>query len=195
MDGFEPIEGVARLFSGFERPWFVSGGWAIDLFVGRVTREHEDLEVGIFRRDQGRLWEHLAGWELCKAVSGPDGGEWVPWVEGEWLGPSIHQVRARRIEGEPSEFELFLNDATGDIWECKRNKAITRPVGEISVRSGGGIPILAPEIQLLYKAKWHRPKDEYDFGIARSRLTPAQREWLKKALEICHAGDRWIAEL
>jgi hypothetical protein len=47
MSAFEPIEAVARVMAGFPRPWFVSGGWAIDLFVGRVTREHEDLEVGL----------------------------------------------------------------------------------------------------------------------------------------------------
>jgi Aminoglycoside-2''-adenylyltransferase len=26
-------------------PWFVAGGWAIELFLGTQTREHEDLEI------------------------------------------------------------------------------------------------------------------------------------------------------
>src|SRR5437867_13350030 len=69
LRAFAPIERVARVMAGFPRPWFVSGGWAIELFVGRVTREHEDLEVGLFRRDQGALWAYLSGWELCKAQS------------------------------------------------------------------------------------------------------------------------------
>jgi len=195
MHSFEPIEAVARIMKAFPQPWFVSGGWAIDLFVGRVTREHEDREVGIFRRDQGVLRTHLAGWSLSKAVSTPDGGAYVPWEEGEWLELPIHQVLARRPDGDPPEFEFFLNDASGERWQCRRDPAITRPVGEISLRTDTGIPFLAPEIQLLFKAKGHRPKDEHDFHTARDLLSAGQREWLKRALQIVHPGDPWLLQL
>ena len=181
--------------AGFPRPWFVSGGWAIDLFVGRVTREHEDLEVGLFRRDQGALWAYLSGWELCKAQSDQAGAGWVPWHEGEWLELPIHQIRARREGGEPPEFEFFLNDMAGEDWLCRRNTAITRPVAEISRRSSSGIPFIVPEIQLLYKAKWHREKDEHDFQTALSLMSAAQRAWLKAGLEVIHPGDAWLAVL
>ena len=50
MSAPEEIMAVARIMAGFPHPWFVSGGWAIDLFVGRVTREHGDREMGIFRQ-------------------------------------------------------------------------------------------------------------------------------------------------
>ena len=70
---FEPVEVVARLMAGYPRPWFVSGGWAIDLFVDRITRDHEDLEVGVFREDQAILYRHLSTWKLHKAAKGPDG--------------------------------------------------------------------------------------------------------------------------
>src|SRR2546426_765256 len=116
MGSFAAIEGAARAMAGYSRPWFVSGGWAVDLFGGRVTREHEDLEVGIFRQDQEALRAYLAGWELCKAVSGPEGGEWVPWAQGEWIDLPLFQVRAQRADGEPAEFELFMNDVSGEEW-------------------------------------------------------------------------------
>jgi hypothetical protein len=192
---FDRIEEVARVMAGFLRPWFVSGGWAIDLFVGRVTREHEDLEVGILRPDQGALRAYLTGWELCRVRFEREPAEWVPWPEGERMELPEFQVRAQRGDGEPREFELFLNDVAGETWICRRNPAITRPVAEICRRGGGGIPILAPEIQLLYKAKRHRPRDEHDFQIARELLEAPVRTWLREALEIIHPGDPWIREL
>ena len=57
------------------------------------------------------------------------------------------------------------------------------------------IPTLAPEIQLLFKAKYHRPKDDHDFRTALPLLSPAQRDWLKQGLEVCYGQDAWTVEL
>jgi DNA-binding transcriptional LysR family regulator len=59
---------VAGLMEGFGRPWCIAGGWAIDLFLGRQTRPHKDVEIAIFRDDQRRLFEHLAGWTINKST-------------------------------------------------------------------------------------------------------------------------------
>jgi hypothetical protein len=203
MSSIEEIAAVAWIMESFPHPWFVSGGWAIDLYIGEVTRHHEDREIGIFREDQQALRAHLSGRDLFKSVSGPDGGEWVAW-EGEWLELPVFQLLARpsglgppRAESDrsPEEFEFFLNDAEGGLWRCRRNEVITRPVSEIFLRSPSGIPILAPEIQLLYKAKWHRPKDEHDFQHALAHLDSGQRAWLRHALLACYGPDPWIAAL
>jgi hypothetical protein len=202
MSTLDDIRAVARLLEPFPHPWFVSGGWAIDLFLGEVTRDHGDREVGIFRRDQAALRQHLADWEWFKAVSAPDGGVWTPW-EGEWLPLSMHQLLTRPAGsspdppqlGRPEEIEFFVNDAVDGMWECKRNPAITRPAEAISLRSPSGIPVLAPEIQLLYKAKWHRPKDEHDFSHALARMGLTQRTWLKESLQVVHPDDPWLARL
>ena len=41
------------------------GGWAVDLWVGRLTRSHDDIDVLVWRRDESRIDEALtsAGWE------------------------------------------------------------------------------------------------------------------------------------
>jgi len=166
-----------------------------------VTRPHEDIEVGIYRADQRRLHTCLAGWELLKS----ERQGWLdPWEEEEWLELPVHQVFARppgspplEQPWEPGEDELqfFLNDVVGDTWFCRRDAAITRPRSEIELLSESGIPIAAPEIQLLYKAKHHLDKDERDFGAAVRRLSGEQREWLRQALEIVHPGDPWLARL
>ena len=43
-------------------PWWVAGGWAIDLTLGHQTRKHEDLDVLVLRRDQAWVREELLGW-------------------------------------------------------------------------------------------------------------------------------------
>ena len=44
--------------------WFF-GGWAVDLWVGRVTRDHDDIDVMVWRDDESRVHEALteAGWQ------------------------------------------------------------------------------------------------------------------------------------
>jgi hypothetical protein len=163
-----------------------------------VTRPHEDLEIGIFRDDQAALRSCLAGWELLKC----ERPGWLdPWKEGEQLELPVHQVFARPPGSEPlvqpwepggDELQFFLNDVDGDLWVCRRDPAVTRPVDEICVRSASGLPIVVPEIQLLYKAKHHKEKDEHDFRSALPRLSSERREWLKWSLEVVHPGDPWL---
>ena len=110
----------------------------------------------------------------------------MPWPDNDWIELPLFQVRAQRPDHRPAEFEFFMNDTAGEEWLCRRNPAITRPISEISRRTSRGIPFLVPEIQLLFKAKRHREKDEHDFRTALDLMTAAQRAWLKNALGIVH---------
>ena len=38
---------VARRLAGTSVPWYVAAGWALDLFRGKQTREHPDIEIGV----------------------------------------------------------------------------------------------------------------------------------------------------
>jgi hypothetical protein len=66
---------------GFHKPWFIAGGWAIDLFIDQVTREHHDTEIAILRQDQMELKNYLKDWEFNKVRSGTI----EPWETGEWI--------------------------------------------------------------------------------------------------------------
>jgi hypothetical protein len=54
------------------------------------------------------------------------------------------------------------------------------------------IPYLAPEIQLLYKAKGRRPKDEADFMHTLPALDRERRQWLRNALTMAHPRHPWL---
>jgi hypothetical protein len=58
-----------------------------------------------------------------------------------------------------------------------------------------GIPYLAPEIQLLYKAKASRPKDEADFARTLPALNKKSRQWLAQSLALIHPDHPWLTEL
>src|SRR5579863_1289927 len=145
-ESFQPILTVAEVMRAFPRPWFASGGWAIDLFLQNVTRCHADIEIGIYRQDQLEIRQFLIGWNLDKAVSGPDGGKWISWKDGEYLCLPVHQVRANRTAPLSLEFELFLNERTETHWTSRRHVGLTRPLDRVVLMSFLNIPILAPEI-------------------------------------------------
>jgi hypothetical protein len=168
------------------------------LFLDEVTREHEDLEVAIFREHQDELRKHYAGWGQHKSVGG-----WVPWEEAERLELPIHQILFRPPgsgpppdpwQPVPEERQFFLEDVEDDTWICRRDRRLRRPVEELTVHARG-VPVVVPEIQLLYKAKHTGEKDESDFRATLPRLDDAQRSWLMEALELVHPGHRWLEAL
>src|SRR5262245_45368546 len=44
---------VAAELTGVNVPWCVVGGWAIDLWLGERTRDHEDIEIAVPRYSFG----------------------------------------------------------------------------------------------------------------------------------------------
>ncbi|HYY48015.1 MAG TPA: amino acid transporter, partial [Thermoplasmata archaeon] len=109
--------------------------------------------------------------------------------------PPIHEVHGHRSEGGPREIEILWNESTRDDWVFRRDPRVTRPLSKALGRTPDGVPFLAPEIVLLFKAKDPRPKDQEDFAHARPRLGIRRRLWLRVALETVHPGHPWIAKL
>ena len=180
---------VLSLLDGFGRPWWVAGGWAVDLFIGRRTRPHKDIEIALFRRDQSALQEHLSGWSLRKVVD----HRLVPWLPGEWLTLPVHEIHGRGPDGQA--LEILLNEYRSGRWVFRRDQSITRTVALVGARSADEIPFLRPEIVLLYKSKDPRPDDQADFAQAAPLLDPESCAWLRVALQRHLPGHRWLDEL
>jgi hypothetical protein len=58
-----------------------------------------------------------------------------------------------------------------------------------------GIRYLVPEVQLLFKSKGMRPKDEHDFADAIPLLDRDQQAWLRDALQLMSPGHPWLTQL
>lgn len=178
------------LMSGVNLPWWVAGGWAIDLHIGHKTREHEDTDILVLRQAHLRVQEHLAGWNLYAADPPGSLREWLP---GEALPHGVHDIWCRRSPEEPWCLQLMLNDSDRGIWTYRRDPRIRRPVAELSgSASTSRMPVLAPEIQLLYKSKAPRAKDELDLKSVSPVLSDVQLTWLAKALATASPGHPWL---
>ena len=187
-DAWTPSD-LARRFTGVSARWYVIAGWALDLFLGRVTREHEDLEIGIAADDFGAIRDALAEFELL-VVS-----------QGRALPPTEHALAAHRQTWvrEPAtgawRLDVIRERWDRDTWAYERDPRITRTAAELVARTAEGIPYMQPEVVLLFKAHATRPKDEDDFAAVLPQLDESRRGWLVEALEIVQPGHAWIDAL
>lgn len=193
---WQPHE-VAELFSTLNAPWWIAGGWAIDLFLGTRTREHDDIDIQVLRRDQQAIRALLRGWDVQEAHPTTPQSAWPfrEWELDQPLRAGVHDVWCRASQTAPWSFQLMIADTDGDQWLCRRDPHIHRPLTTIGHQTRDGIPYLVPEIQLLYKAKGLRPKDEADFINALPHLDQQSRRWLAEALAIVHPGHPWLVQL
>lgn len=191
---WEPLDpaGAVAVMGSASFPWWISGGWAIDLFVGRTTRDHADLDVGVFAADQAAVRRHLADWELF-ATDPP--GQLRPWQDDELLGSHVTGVWCRPSSASPWRMQLLLNASTGGDFVYRRDPSVVLPLADAVLSTPAGIPILAPRLQLLFKAKYDRPKDDADFTSAVPFMNGADLDWLLLHLRRLHPEHHWIERL
>ncbi|MGC2303875.1 nucleotidyltransferase domain-containing protein, partial [Candidatus Binatus sp.] len=161
----KPLLEVAEALGNFRAPFYFAGGWAIDLHLGRVTREHHDIDVVVMRRDHLLLHKALDQFSLKKIIPHAEGlvnrGTLVEWPPGERLELPVHQINAYRAgESEPA-FQVMLEESSDNEseWIFRRNPEIRMPLSRMGFHSLWGLPYLAPEIELLFKAKHLEARD------------------------------------
>jgi hypothetical protein len=178
------IERAVSVMSNFHAPWGVAGGWALDLFIGHESRSHADIDIAVLRADQTQLRSLLSG--RVEKVLGRQLAEWSP---TEVLELPVHEVHVTCPDGYQLEFLLNEQDRQTHEWIFRRDARIRLPLA--AAFASGGVPYLAPEIVLLYKAKAPSAKDDADFHIVLPRLRDDQRWWLHQALDVTAPGHHW----
>ena len=190
---WDPVDPSAAgvLLRGATFPWWIAGGYALEAFAGRSWRTHADLDIGVYRGDQLKVQAALSGWEL-HAADPP--GTLRPWRQGELLPEGVHDIWAREEKHGPWRYQLMLNEHDDDEWIYRRDARIQRSFGSLTWNRFG-VEYLAAEVQLLFKSKGLRPKDEEDFVQIAPLLTVVQRHWLANALRLTSPGHPWIDRL
>ncbi|WP_433664682.1 nucleotidyltransferase domain-containing protein [Nocardia sp. CA-128927] len=186
-EAWTPAE-VAERLSGTPPCWYVAAGWALDLFVGGLEREHSDLEIGVPHERFAEIVNAFPGFEWD--VVG-DGCTW-PFPEE---ADNQHQTWLREPATGLYRLDVFREPHLGDRWVCRRDASITLPRDELILHTTDGIPYVIPEVVLLFKAKARRAKDEADFLDVLPEMDRSRRSRLSGWLSRVHPGHPWLETL
>jgi hypothetical protein len=182
--------GITQRLARVRVPWYVAGGWAIDLFLGRQTREHGDLEIAVPAPDFAAVRDALAGYEFEVVGSGQ------AWPLDSPAFHVMHQTWVSEPGTGVYRLDIFREPQHDGAWVCRRDETIRLPYERVIRRTGDGIPYLVPEIGLLFKAKWSaEPKNQADFENVLPLLGRDAAAWLRWALQRVHPGHAWIGAL
>ncbi|MCB8943156.1 MAG: GrpB family protein [Ardenticatenaceae bacterium] len=189
--GFGPVTAVAQELAGYPHPWYISSGWALDLFLGQPQRVHHDTDIVVRRSDQLVLQAHLTGrgWHLLTPLQ----GKLEPWPPHMFLHLPRHQVHAHR---DGAFMDILISEIEHGLWRYRREPSVIQAVERIGLMTTDGLSYLAPELVLLFKSKntgnQERPKDQQDFERVLPHLQPAQRAWLRWALLVTEPEHPWL---
>ncbi|MEP5762843.1 MAG: amino acid transporter [Litoreibacter sp.] len=185
-----PLE-LSFQLAGFDYPWAVVGGWALDLWQNAQSRPHEDIEITILRPDFDALRAHLPQCDIFCVKS----GEIWPLPENEPAPNDVAQFWCLDRKTNEFRLDIMIERGTPRTWVFKRNKWIKRPRAAAQGVGYKGLTYLNPACVLLFKAKAMRSKDLKDFDAMAPKLTEVDRVWLKEALEVTYSNHPWIKKL
>jgi Aminoglycoside-2''-adenylyltransferase len=168
------IREFSQIAESVQIPFWLRGGWAMDFFLGRVTRPHEDIDLFVWAADSARLVEALTAHGFVE-VEGPP-----PERQRNFLREGV-EFHITLLERAPSG-EVFTASAPSEWgpWPADMLGTITGSV------EGVTCPIVSPESQLEVKRKFRewrpdrpeREKDRADIELLeaalRSPLRPSE---------------------
>lgn len=182
---WEPLElsEAIGLFERWPTRWWISGGVALELHLGRAWRPHHDSDVSILRKDVTALRGILPDWDIQVAAA----GALTPW-DGAALVAHANQnnIWCRVAPNQPWCLDVTISEGDQECWIYRRDPTLRVPWEDAVLRNDRGIPYLAPELQLLFKSKDNRTKDDRDAAEVIPALAAARQRRLRNLLPADH---------
>ena len=171
--------------------WWIGGGRALELHLGRTWRDHADTDIGILRRDVGALAVELDGWDLHVAAA----GRLTSW-RGQPLDAARHEnnLWCRRQPAGPWELDVLLGPGDEEAWAFRRDHRVRIHWDDAVLHTADGVPYLAPDLQLLFKSRNPRGKDTLDLRQVAPELDPPRRRRLLGLLPVDHPWRPLLAD-
>lgn len=191
--GWDPLTPatIGDFMAGFARPWWVVGGWSIEVVTG-VHRDHEDMDVSLLADDAEEFRCFL-------------GDRWTAWnVDDSWLRPfddrftgirPDSQLWIREGAGSPWVLDVPLTPVTDGRWTNKRLRQQTAELEDVTWAADDGLRYQRPEVTLMFKAAQTRAKDIADAEVMLPLLDPPARRWLRETVGAMRPDHPWVAEL
>ncbi len=202
----EPVTRLAELMSSYPRPWSLCGGWAVDAWIGRITRDHGDVDLSVFDADHRELSDHLAGWQMIAHTSAVDDDSTALWDNRRLPVPSHIHARSPTDAGPlPADgvcevalgwwLDIQIDASDGDECVLKREPRVALSSADAIRTTSWGVPAAAPEVLLFFKAALPRRRDWRDFVALLPRLEAKQSAWLRDAIALAYPGHPWVDAL
>ncbi|WP_340540582.1 nucleotidyltransferase domain-containing protein [Nocardioides sp. GXZ039] len=191
--GWDPLTPatIAEFMAGFDRPWWIIGGWSIEVFTG-VPRAHEDMDISILSCDAEAFRLFL-------------GDRWTPWnVDDSWFRPfdprftdvrPDSQIWVRPDAASPWILDVPFTPAADGRWTNKRNRSHTEDLDDVTWIAPDGLRYARPEVTLMFKAAQTREKDRLDAETTLPLLDDAARRWLRDAVAGFDPDHEWARTL
>ncbi|MDC2866325.1 nucleotidyltransferase domain-containing protein [Bacillus sp. BP-3] len=184
------LDFIVQTMSSFKYPWFIAGGWSIDLGMGKITREHEDIDICIFREHAQEVLNYFNDWDIYVAIPGE--GRLEPCLT---INDLILPRYGLHLHKGQDFIEILLTDRNEDKILFRKNPSIWMNCNQFVREDILGRKFVAPEWQLLFKAKEGRIKDEEDFKSYLPFMDKEQKLWLSSALKEQFPTSSWIEKL
>ncbi|MFC5406456.1 nucleotidyltransferase domain-containing protein [Cohnella soli] len=184
------LDKIELLMKSFERPWFIAGGWTIDLALDEVTRAHKDMDICIFRSDIEYAISYFQDWDIHVAVPGESRLEPYKKISDlELPRYCLHLFKGNDF------LEILATELIGDEVIFRKNRNITMHISNF-IKGSIERPFVNPAWQLLFKSLSTRIEDEHDFKIYIERMNDDQlKKWLLESMIISNGNKDWIKEL
>jgi hypothetical protein len=186
------LGGAVDFFAGFDRPWWLVGGWAIEAFTN-APREHEDIDVSILACDAPALREFVGDrWHLWSLVDGrlrPMTDRWPDLPEPD------AQIWVRRNAVSPWVMDMPVTPDVDGLWQNKKQPGHVASLEEVTWVTDEGVRMLNPEIVLLFKARLDRTKDRRDLARTLPLLSESRLTWLHDAVRHLWPEHPWLPQL
>jgi len=214
--------------SGFD--YCVCGGFALDMHAGKELRKHGDFDICVFREDKQKVLRFLQdnNWPVYARTALKEfflvtrpGDERLAELNNMWAVKPGSFADMYLMEGSDNVYtykiieprlqgfdfiEISFDERDGDGFAADthdgKGTKITRALGK-AVLYKDGIPYMAPELILFFKAhpfnmehEYLRPKTQHDFPAVLPLLDDEQRGWLMGAIRTAYPdGFPWLEGL
>lgn len=209
------VKNAAALLAQAPFTWAICGRQAADLFLGRETRVHSDIDILAFLDERNTVidWCIAGGWKVYEMLgggkchrltrSGDSVGEKNIFAAQESCPlfklypteePNVFGLEFFHTGQQKLDFVEFLFDTRENDSFCyRRNPALSRPLEQSLLRQEG-VLYLAPEWVCLYKSTdTERPGYKQDFRLLWEAMSEDARAWLAVALRTQFPeGHPWL---
>ena len=181
-------QAVARLLAAASVRWWLSGGVALDRWVGRGIRSRANIDVSVVAADLAELVQSLPeGFSAWAPVEDTD--DLVPFADAA-QDADLQPVLVHDDVKNAWVLQINAEDGAPRAWVYKRDPRLTLP-WDRAVLDIDGIPTGAPEVQLVWKALRPRPEDTIDKDAVLPTLSDEAASFYETALLRIHPHSTW----